>query len=79
MVAPGGAFQAEYEAAKRLLAHLAKEGERHVPQFPAGPAQVIADQPERGARGVQVVEDGSGRREPDEQPHDRAPPRTLIT
>ena len=41
-----------------------------MPELSAGPAQVIADQPEGGARRVQVIKGRRRRHEPDEQSHD---------
>jgi DNA-binding MarR family transcriptional regulator len=51
-VPPGGTLKPGRQAGQPLLAHLAEEGEREVPELSAGPAQVIAGQPERGAHRV---------------------------
>src|ERR1700691_2606404 len=61
---PGGALQPGHQEGHGLLAHLAQEGEREVPQLPAGPAQVIADEPERGAGRLEVVKDRRRRHKP---------------
>jgi hypothetical protein len=65
-VPPGGTLKPGRQAGQALLAHLAEEGEREMPELPAGPAQVVADHPEGGAHRVQVIKGRGRRHEPDE-------------
>ena len=58
------ALKPEDKPWQAFLAYLAKEGERNVPQFTAGPPQVVADRAERRAGRVQVVKNRRRRREP---------------
>jgi hypothetical protein len=64
-----GSFQPQQQVGQGRLMYLAEEGERDVPGFPAGPAQVIAGGPQRSRQPVEFVEDLGGRSDSDKQPH----------
>jgi hypothetical protein len=76
-VPPGRALKPRLQPAEALLAYLAEEGERDMPQLTACPPQVLAPGPQWRARRVEVVEHRRGRREADEKPHQAPSGHTL--
>jgi hypothetical protein len=72
-VPPRRALEPRHKPVEAILAYLAEEGQRDMPQVTAGPAQVLAPGPQWRAGHVQVVEGHRGRRQANEKPHHTPP------
>ena len=69
VIPPCGAFQPQQQVGQGRLMDLAEEGERDMPGFPAGPAQVIPCGPQWSRQPVEFVQDLGGRSDSDKQAH----------